>query len=117
MNEEKFNEKWNIHNMIQEAIHTAHTSPSAETRERLAVLEVNQDNMMEKLNEYQETNLSSHNSILEAVKSLESKLDSALSQKANKWVEKALIGFVIFVLTGLASYVGKLIYMSIIHLE
>ena len=50
------------------------------------------------------------------VVAFDAKLDKALEKKADKWVEKFLVGFVIFILTGLCSWIGTLIYKATIHI-
>ena len=51
------------------------------------------------------------------VVAFDTKLDKALEGKANKWVEKAVSGFVILLLTGFATYLGTLIYKATIHIQ
>ena len=58
---------------------------------KIAILETNITNIMEKLEEFQLDNKEQHTAIMEAVNKLESKLDYAIGKKADKWVEKILI--------------------------
>jgi len=69
-----------------------------EEKERIAILETNHKNIMEKIEE-----------ILEKVDNLEKKLDCALDKKANIWVEKVLIWLGIIIGTGILGYIGSLI--------
>ena len=91
MNEQTLNKKWDIHKVVTEAIQSAHIEPSPETRERLTSLEVNQQNFMDKLQEFQNDNKEAHNAIMTVVSKLDEKLDKALEKKANKWTETAWI--------------------------
>lgn len=47
--EEDLNKKWNIHNLIQEAVKNTHTSSAPETIARLKLLEKAQERFMDKL--------------------------------------------------------------------
>jgi hypothetical protein len=93
--EEKLNEKWSIHDVVQQAIKSSHSEPSPETRERLATLETNQKNFMDKLDGYQEVNEKAHGAIMESLQEfhkttnaslekLDIKLDNAINTKAEK---------------------------------
>lgn len=68
-----------------------------------------------------EQNTKDHNEIKETVVAFGEKLDKSLARMedkfAGKWVEKAILGFIIIVLTGLCSYLGTLIYKAVIHLQ
>lgn len=83
---------------------------------KLTTLEINQKNLMEQLENMNLANKEQHTLITKSLEKLETKLDRALETKAGVWVEKAIIGAIVFILTGLASYVGILIYNGIIHL-
>lgn len=107
---EEFDKKWNP--IYKEKINLAHDSPSPETRERLTALEINQQNIMEKLIEFQEDNKEQHNKIVDSLNKLEQKLDSAIEKKADKtevdrirgiiqWVSYTIIGGVIVALLAL----------------
>lgn len=82
---------------------------SMETRERLVKLETNHANVMEKIDELKNDIRESNDTLLGALEKLENKLDLALEKKANVWVEKVLIWFLIFFATGVLSYIGMLI--------
>ena len=86
-------------------------------QERLLALELNQKNIMEELQRFNQENKDQHNEILGLVKEMGSKLDLALDKKANKWVEKVIIGVVVFVLTGCATYLGALIVQAMLYLN
>jgi molecular chaperone GrpE (heat shock protein) len=81
MNEKDLVKKWNNRKLIEETISSMseHNNPNPETRERLAKLETNHCNIMEKLDE-----------IVERFNNFENKLDKALEKKADVWVEKAV---------------------------
>jgi hypothetical protein len=70
---DKLQNKWEIKNMIEESLKNAHTQPSTETKERLIVLETNQDNFMKEIQE-----------IKEMIKVLGEKFDCAIDKKADK---------------------------------
>lgn len=109
LNESQLNKKWNMHKVIQEAVLTAHLEPSPETKERLAILETNQKNMMDKLIESIKDNKESHEGIINMIVGIEAKLDKALEGKANKWVERVLTWLGISIGGGLISYLGYLL--------
>ena len=62
-----------------------------EQQDRIISLEVNQKNLMQKLEENQITNEKAHEAILCSIEKMSDKLDVALSKKANKWVETSMI--------------------------
>lgn len=76
---------------------------------RIALLENNHQALMDLFKSYSEENTHQHQSILEALEKLETKLDNALEKKAGKWVEKVIWGTVIFFLSGLFSYLGMVV--------
>jgi len=119
MTDKDFNKKWNTRKIIEETIRTfpSHLQPTPETKERLLILEINQENLMNELKQLNIENKDQHKGIMDIVIRLEEKLDKALEKKANKWVEKAITGFVVLVLSGMASYIGMIIYKSIIYLN
>ena len=128
MNEEQeLNAKWNIHKVVQEAINSSHPEPAPETRERLAKLETNQQNFMDKLEENQIANEKAHERLMSSItefhavtnnslKGMEEKLDRALDKKANIWVEKVLIWLGAVIGVGLIGYLGTLLVRVIEHL-
>ena len=69
---------------------------------KIALLEQNHLQMMEKLNEYQQENRDQHKEIKEII-------EKALNKKANIWVEKVLIYLGTAIGLGLIGYLGKLI--------
>lgn len=71
---------------------------SKSTEVRVAVLESEHQNIMEKFEE-----------LIKRFDSFEEKLDKALEKKADKWVEKLIIWLGIFIGTSLLSYLGYLI--------
>ena len=113
--EQEFNNKWNIHKTVQEAVKSAHLEPSPETKERLVALEVNQKNIMDKLEEMNISNKEAHNGIVEMIVKIEDKLDKALEKKANKWVEVLVIWVGRSIGVGLLAVIGGLIIKAIIH--
>ena len=84
---------------------------------KIALLEQNQKTIMEQFKTYSKENEEQHTKISETVLRMEEKLDYALDKKAGKWVEKAIIGFIIFILTGLGGYLGTIIYKLILSME
>ena len=84
---------------------------------KIATLELNQKNIMEEIQRSNADNKEQHNEILAFIVRLDEKLDVALEKKANKWVERAIVGTVVFVLTGFASYLGVLIVQTMLHME
>ena len=56
---------------------------------KVAILETQTSNIMEKLEEFQTDNKEQHQAITRALENFELKLDKALEGKANVWVEKA----------------------------
>jgi hypothetical protein len=84
---------------------------------KINTLEINQSNLMKQLETMNAENKADHKDIMDVIIRLEEKLDKALDRKANKWVEKAIISFVVLVLTGLSSYLGALIWQTIIHVN
>lgn len=88
---DNWDKKWDIHKVVQEAIKSSHNEPSPETKERLVALEINLNNMMEKLEQSIQDNKEAHSAIMDSIKSFEEKLDIAIGKKADKWVEKVLI--------------------------
>ena len=62
-----------------------------EQREKIITLQVNQKNLMQKLEENQITNEKAHKDILCSIEKMSDKLDRALEKKANKWVETSMI--------------------------
>ena len=84
---------------------------------KIATLELNQKNIMEELQRFNLENKEQHSEILSFIVRLEEKLDIALEKKANKWMEKAMVGTVVFVLTGFASYLGVLIVQTMLHVK
>jgi len=62
-----------------------------EQREKIITLQVNQKNLMQKLEENQITNEKAHEAILCSIEKMSDKLDRALEKKANKWVETSMI--------------------------
>jgi hypothetical protein len=109
----KFNDKWKLHKVVQAAVSAAHVNPSPETRERLTILETNHKNVMEKLEEFQKTNIEAHQNIIQGLTNLEAKIDGALEKKAGVWVEKVIWGVVVFLMTGVFGYIGSVIIRSI----
>lgn len=107
--EKELNEKWNIHKIVQEAVKSSHSQSAPETRERLLALELTSKNFMDSFEEFKINNEKGHQSIIEAVEKLEHKLESALEEKANIWVETLIkwIGGIIGL--GLLGYFGTLI--------
>ena len=69
---------------------------------RIAVLETNQNNIMEKLD-----------SIVARFDKFEEKLDKALEKKADKWVEKVLTWLGLVVGSGILAYLGSIIIKAI----
>lgn len=102
--EEEFDKKWN--KVYFERVNEGHQEPSPETRERLAKLETNHTNLMEKIEE-----------ILTRFDKFEDKLDKALDKKANIWVEKVLIWLGVFIGAGILGYLGTLIISTMNHLQ
>ena len=78
----------------------------SKTRERLAVLETKQCDIMDKLD-----------NILERFEEFEAKLDKALEKKANKWVETYTIWFLVFFATGVLGYIGSVLLKAMNHLQ
>lgn len=78
-----------------------------ETQEiEIALLKQNQQTIMEKLVEFQESNREQHEDIRALLKSMEDKLDRALEKKANKWVET---GFIWGLSCGGVVFIGLLV--------
>lgn len=122
--EKEFNEKWDP--VYKQRIEASHLTSAPETRERLAKLEVNQINVMEKLIEFQKVNKEEHQDIIESldkfhnrtnesIKEVINKLDDALDKKADKsevdrirgiiqWVSYTIIGTL---LVGLVALIIK----------
>lgn len=102
--EEEFDKKWN--KIYFERVSETYGEPAPETRERLAKLETNHTNIMEKIEE-----------ILIRFDKFEDKLDRALDKKANIWVEKVLIWLGVFIGAGILGYLGTLIIGTMNHLQ
>jgi len=120
MDEVEINKKWDIHNIIQEAIRTSHSEPAPETRERLAALETSQKLFMEE-NKKEHGDLKKsmedfHTMMFSNMKDLNDKLDKALDKKAGIWVEKVLIWLGVGIGGGLLAYLGNLI-IKLINLK
>ena len=112
MSDEEFNEKWDTRKIAEETFKSmySHSEPSPETRERLVYLETNQTNLMEKLEGVEKK-------VDDGFKEIKDLLKEAMAQKANKWVEKVFIWFLITIATGLLAYLGTLLLKLIaIHL-
>ena len=99
--EKKLNKKWDLHRTVQSAVNSSHPQSAPETRERLATLETNQNNIMEKLIEFQEVNKEQHKEITDnlnkfhevnrqAFEDLTVKIDKVLAIKADKEEVKTL---------------------------
>ena len=84
--------------------------------ERMIALEITQKNLMDQLIQFNNDNKEQHSQIFQVLKGLEDKLDLALEKKANKWVEKVIIGAIAFLLTGIFGYLGTLIIKTVLHL-
>ena len=72
---------------------------------RIAVLETNQNNIMEKLD-----------SIVDRFNKFEEKLDKALEKKADKdtqWAEPVLKSLGIFLASGILAYIGSILIKTI----
>jgi len=116
--ESEFDTKWR--EIYKERVRHSHDSPAPETRERLAILETNQNNIMEKLEEFQINNKEEHQDIVKSLaefhtktnlsmKEITDKLDKALEKKAGIWVEKVLLWFGAIAGAGILAYLGSLI--------
>jgi len=90
-----------------------HNSSAPETRERLAIVETKQNDIMQEIQE-----------IKQMVKELGIKLDCVIEKKADKvdlagksdkWVERTFRWFLIVVGAGFLGVLGTLIYQAIIH--
>jgi predicted nuclease with TOPRIM domain len=92
-----------------------HLTPSPETRERLIRLETNYNNMSEKLEELKIENQTEHKDIKKMISDLTDKLDKTLETKAGKWVESAMVWFLVAVSTGILGIIGTLIFQAIVH--
>jgi len=130
--EEKLNKKWTDRKLIEETIKSMnlHNEPAEETKLRLQALELNQKNIMEKLEEHQKTNEKSHETIMasmkefhlttnQSLKDMTEKLDKALEKKADKEVVNKII-LILFWLggligAGLLTYIGSLIIKATVH--
>lgn len=110
MTNEEFDKKWN--KIYKDRVNQDHNEPSPETRERLSVLETNVSNFMDILKQSIQDNKEAHESLVDMVKGIENKLDSALEKKADKvevdrirgiiqWVSYTIIGGVILALLAL----------------
>lgn len=113
MNEEEFNKKWETHKIVQEAVEKAHSNPAPETRERLARLEINNQNMMDLLQDNKEEHKEIKESI-EDIKSIVLELPEKMFEKADKRyaskpVEKIIYGMVGIFLTGIAVAIWEFI--------
>lgn len=75
-------------------------SDSIETK--VAVLQNNQNNIMDKLDEFQRDNKEQH-------QELKLMIEDALESKAGVWVERVLIWFARIMGAGVLSYLGYLI--------
>lgn len=86
MNEKDLVKKWNNRKLIEETISSMgeHNNPSPETREQLAVLKTNYNNLMEKVDEIKEENYKQHEELKNAIVKIDEKLDTALTNKADK---------------------------------
>ena len=122
--ETEFDKKWN--SRYKEHVSRSHELPSPETRERLVALEVNQTNIMEKLEANQIENEKAHDRIMQSLKEfhdttnyaigeISNKLDKALEKKADKWVQTVVTWLGYTIGTGLLAVVGGLIIKAIIH--
>lgn len=86
MNEKDLVKKWNNRKLIEETISSMgeHNNPSPETREQLAVLKTNYNYLMEKVDEIKEENYKQHEELKNAIVKIDEKLDTALTNKADK---------------------------------
>lgn len=117
MNENELNKKWDTHKVVTEAIKSAHLESAPETRERLLALEINQTNIMEKLNEFQLDNKEQHSAIIKSLKDMENKLDTALEKKADKWVQTLMVWLGRTIGVGILATLGGIIIKAIIHFQ
>lgn len=104
MNEEELNKKWNLHNVVDEAVRGAlnYDNSSRESAVRIAELQTNQNNIMDKLEEFHIDNKEQHELIIRAIENLEKKF-------ASKWVEKVFVWFLSILGVGFLTYLGALI--------
>ena len=109
MTEADLNDKWNIHDVVQEAVRTAHTEPSPETRERLMAVEVNQKNIVDNINELKKTTADQHKETLSAIEALSCRVEKALDTKAGIWVEQTMIWAIRIVLAIIITSVMYLV--------
>jgi uncharacterized coiled-coil DUF342 family protein len=86
MNEKDLVKKWNNRKLIEETISSMgeHNNPSPETREQLAILKTNYNYLMEKVDEIKEENYKQHEELKNAIVKIDEKLDTALTNKADK---------------------------------
>lgn len=80
--EAQFDKKWDKRYM--EHVASSHSTPSPETKVKLAILETNNKNIMDILKQSIQDNKEAHESLVESIKSIETKLDNALISKADK---------------------------------
>lgn len=85
--EEELLKKWDVHQIIQEAIRTAHTTPSPETINRLKTLEDTQTIFMDKLDNLKEDIQEISISIAELPEKI---FDKADHRYASKEIEEAV---------------------------
>jgi hypothetical protein len=107
--------KWKLKNMIQNAIESAHNTPSAETRERLKSLEVKQQNIMQELQDLKLEAKEQHLEIKKLLNDMKLDIKCELDKKANAWVETYMKWFLLFVASGILTLLGTLIYQAIVH--
>ena len=110
--EEELNEKWKIHDIVDEAVRGAlhYDESSKQSAKDIAVLQTNHKNIMEKMESLEKK-------VDDGFKEIKDLLKEAMAQKANKWVEKVFIWFLITIATGLLAYLGTLLLKLIaIHL-
>lgn len=86
MNEKDLVKKWNNRKLIEETISSMgeHNNPSPETREQLAILKTNYNNLMEKVDEIKEENYKQHEELKDVITKIDEKLNNALTNKADK---------------------------------
>ena len=82
MTNDEFDKKWNKNYM--EHLQVDHDKPSPETREQLAILKTNYNNLMEKVDEIKQENYKQHEELKDAIIKIDEKLNNALTNKADK---------------------------------
>ena len=94
MNEE-LNDKWKLHEVIQEALKTAHIAPSPETTQRLKVLEAHHNIFMDKLDKMADQINKISIDIAELPEKIFERGDDRYASKVTEKAVYALIGAIV----------------------